>query len=768
MNRSLRKPRIGILINEIDGFFNVPVIAGFRAKAEEHGLKLLFLPVRIIDAESAFERQYNQLLNFADTPHIDGLVSVTSSFMSAGSHDATLAALARCAHIPMVSIGLRLPWAPTIVPDNATGFRALINHLIADHGYNRIAFMRGRESNPDAIARFEVFQECMHAAGLAIDESLVVDGQFDHYHGRIAMETLLERRIPFDALVAANDEMALASMSVAAERGLRIPEDLAVVGFDDLLSLHHSGPPLSTVRQPMQEQAELAIEVLLARLRGETVSETYTVPTRLVLRQTCGCLGERSAPAGTSTLAVSRDGETVPIADLLNAAAVQDEQRSAYRNHLARLNATLFEDDAKAFEDCVSEVAANCLTQYGDLSPLQALLFVMHRRLFEEGTLSRQELQRFGERLQHGQILISNAYALDQVRITFASKFSDTQFIGQLRARVSSFELEQTLNLIEGAIARLGLRSCHVGLYDSPVSFGDIRHSEPPASAHLIFSVVDGARQNSGSAPSFPATHLVPGELFHGSDFEVMGLFPVCQLNHHFGYLALDITSPPTTRLETIIEEISATLCGALVAAELARARDLLRNDLENASLNNRRLADLAERDELTGLYNRRGFFNQARSVMTSDEGRPLIVFFADLDRLKYINDTFGHKEGDFAIRMAAQILAKAFRTGDIVSRMGGDEFVILGVECPTFAMERIRNRIYKMFDTFNACSGKPYPLGCSIGFYEIPENAATLLETVISQADAYLYEEKARRKALRGAEAGETRTTDRRHPPHR
>ena len=169
---------------------------------------------------------------------------------------------------------------------------------------------------------------------------------------------------------------------------------------------------------------------------------------------------------------------------------------------------------------------------------------------------------------------------------------------------MSSYAIDETLHLIESAIARLGQRSCYIGLYDAPVSFDGIAHSAAPGSAHLIFSVVDGVRQLVDDLPSFPALHLVPEELFRRGGFEVMCLFPVAQLNHHFGYLVLDVTSePPTSRLEVVIEEITSTLCGALVAAELARARDMLRNDLADASQKNRRLADLAERDELTGLY---------------------------------------------------------------------------------------------------------------------------------------------------------------------
>lgn len=739
-------PRIGILINEIDGFFNHPLIDGFRAKAQSLGLRLMFFPLRILDAESAFERQYNQLLNLAATPHLDGLISVTSSFMSADDHAVTVAALARLAHLPTVSLGLKLPWAPTITPDNTTGFRALIEHLIVDHGCKRIAFMKGRESNPDSIARFEVFQACMAAAGLPIDEQLIVVGEFDHYHGRIAMETLLDRRVPFDALVAANDEMALAAMSVAAERGWHIPDDFAVVGFDDLLSLHRTGPPLSTVRQPLWEQAELALDLLLAKLRGEVVQDHHVVPTRLVLRQTCGCRSDRAATSASGAVE-----EGAAIEQMLDGAAVPVEYRDAYCRHLIRLNDALFKGDERAFDACVSEVAEACLAEQGDLSTLQALLFLMCRRLFEDGERAREDLQRHVERLQNGQILVSNAYALDQMRIAFTSKFVDTQFTGQLRTRVSSYAIDETLHLIESAIARLGQRSCYIGLYDAPVSFDGIAHSAAPGSAHLIFSVVDGVRQRVGDLPSFPALHLVPEVLFRRGGFEVMCLFPVAQLNHHFGYLALDVTSePPTSRLEVVIEEITSTLCGALVAAELARARDMLRNDLADVSQKNRRLADLAERDELTGLYNRRGFFRRAEAAMLANEALPLVVIFADLDRLKFINDSFGHKEGDFAIRMAAQILAQAFRSGDVVSRMGGDEFVILGVECSLAAAQLIRSRIYQMFDEFNARSGKAYPLRCSIGYCELATGSAASLEAVISQADAFLYEEKARRKGLR------------------
>jgi diguanylate cyclase (GGDEF)-like protein len=129
--------------------------------------------------------------------------------------------------------------------------------------------------------------------------------------------------------------------------------------------------------------------------------------------------------------------------------------------------------------------------------------------------------------------------------------------------------------------------------------------------------------------------------------------------------------------------------------------------------------------------------------------GQPLTLFFADLDGLKVINDTHGHGEGDDAIRAAAAVLRSTFRQDDIVSRIGGDEFAVLSRADNLDSLPEIERRLDARFDAFNAASGKPYRLGCSLGGTVIAADSTEPLDDVLAQADRLLYVTKRRRKAL-------------------
>jgi diguanylate cyclase (GGDEF)-like protein/PAS domain S-box-containing protein len=140
--------------------------------------------------------------------------------------------------------------------------------------------------------------------------------------------------------------------------------------------------------------------------------------------------------------------------------------------------------------------------------------------------------------------------------------------------------------------------------------------------------------------------------------------------------------------------------------------------DVTERRLIEEKLHDMTMRDDLTGLYNRRGFFAMADQQLkfANRMNRRMLVFSADLDNLKVINDTFGHKEGDLALVETANIVKKTFRESDIVARIGGDEFVILQLEDHVNNSEMMTQRLQNNFSRHNAKSDKPYELSISTG----------------------------------------------------
>ena len=173
--------------------------------------------------------------------------------------------------------------------------------------------------------------------------------------------------------------------------------------------------------------------------------------------------------------------------------------------------------------------------------------------------------------------------------------------------------------------------------------------------------------------------------------------------------------------------------------------RDIAERKKEEESL---RRASLT--DELTGLYNRRGFLTLAEQQLrlARRQGKDLVLFFADLDGFKQVNDRFGHAAGDRTLKAVAQLLRGAVRDSDIVARLGGDEFTVLAVDGDAHAAAVIRRRIAQRINTLNARNELAAPLSVSIGHVRVTASQPHSLEELLASADKVLYQHKSQRVA--------------------
>jgi diguanylate cyclase (GGDEF)-like protein/PAS domain S-box-containing protein len=170
----------------------------------------------------------------------------------------------------------------------------------------------------------------------------------------------------------------------------------------------------------------------------------------------------------------------------------------------------------------------------------------------------------------------------------------------------------------------------------------------------------------------------------------------------------------------------------------------------ENVQLREK-LHAMSINDELTGLYNRRGFLNMAERELkiAKRKKRTLVLFFADLDGLKWINDTFGHNEGDQALIDTGNILKKTFREVDIIALFGGDEFVILAIDASKSSAEILTTRLYENLTAHNSKETCRYNLSLSLGISCYDPEIPASLEELISQADSAMYEQKKSKRKI-------------------
>ncbi|MDP4090042.1 MAG: GGDEF domain-containing protein, partial [Bacillota bacterium] len=176
-----------------------------------------------------------------------------------------------------------------------------------------------------------------------------------------------------------------------------------------------------------------------------------------------------------------------------------------------------------------------------------------------------------------------------------------------------------------------------------------------------------------------------------------------------------------------------------------------LKRALEDLESYNRILHLQSLCDELTGLYNRRGFITLANERIARLKGpnSGCLIFYADLDGLKQINDTYGHAEGDFTLTKAAELLTQAFKSTDIIGRIGGDEFTVLVIGAAERDKNYIWNQVKLLYDNFNKTSGKPYNISISAGCVYFKSNVGFNLDELLRSADLELYIEKQRKKSV-------------------
>jgi len=214
---------------------------------------------------------------------VDGLILVAPTLLEPGF----LTSLRE--RTPLVTIHAHRPEAavPDLEANDESGLYAATSHLIA-LGHRRIAQISGPGSHRDARERVEGFMLAHAQAGLAVDPRLMVEGDFEEKGGQAAMNRLLDSGIPFTAAVCGNDQMLFGARLGLMRRGLRVPEDVSLVGFDDLPIARYMTPPVTTVRQPMFEFGLAVAAALLSALGATPVRPTAVPAVSLVVREsTC-------------------------------------------------------------------------------------------------------------------------------------------------------------------------------------------------------------------------------------------------------------------------------------------------------------------------------------------------------------------------------------------------------------------------------------------------------------------------------------------------
>ena len=625
----MKRKTINAVFSDLEGGYNNQLWQENHRAAQEQDLNLVVFEGRSIDNPGT-DHQHNIIYDLVRRVPCDGFFLMSaqiSNYVDPARVQAFCEPLVRTGK-PILSAGELIAGTTSLLVDNKTGMDAMMDHLIEQHGYRRIAFVKGPEQHHEAIARFDSYCDALRRHGIPFDDRLVQPGDFSPNAGRLAIAALHQNDLlPVDCVVCANDETAMGVYEYfrqAAKAGTPLPP-IHVTGFDNTSNAQNSRPSLTTIAQPFGRIADEAFR-LLADPDARLEDKTLYFPAEPIFRESCGC---------------------PPTAE------------------------SLFSDD----------------------------LFVMATRNY------------------------------------------------RIHQTMQTFSLEELYQQVAEVLPLCGIGDCFIVKYDEPVTYPE--QEQIPDQAILLFAHQDGCNVLHNRTISFSTDNLLPDMCYPQDRRFTWIVKPLFFQNEHLGYMVFEPTSTDTRNYEPIRGQISNTIKVALLLLKQSEIEARLAGAVEELQEFNWRLNRLSVRDELSGVYNRRGFFESATKVVDLNNRTPesVLLLFADIDNMKMINDQYGHSEGDQAIRATVSILKRAFRSDDIIARMGGDEFVVLAKQLSENNVSSVRERIQTFTREYNEQSGKPYQLEFSLGIATVNPDVHQDLEELLRLADTRQYEEKRRKK---------------------
>ncbi|PHV71231.1 hypothetical protein CS063_05945 [Sporanaerobium hydrogeniformans] len=587
---------------------------------------------------SKYQYQYNVAFDYAHAENLDGIILVSGVLSSFLTPTEFSHFYSKYSPLPMVSLGTYIKSLPSVYTDNKEAFKTIVSHLIKSHNRKRIAFITGPSSNRDALDRYAGYIDALTENGLNFQPELIHIGDFTPQSAIDAVEVFLDKRhLDIDAIVCANDSMALAALNELERRQIKVPQQISLTGFDNISSSMYAVPSLTSIQQPYEAFAKEAFHILFDLIHTQPANNKL-IPSQLVLRDSCG----------------------------------------------QHINSP--------------EEELNALTN---------LHYFFNTRL-----------KYAGKQMDRSQ---SNFSSIRQILLRMTSTIFDKK--AQLEALIPD-------------LISCGIHSCMVYLYPTEIPHHLNVKWQMPSTVYLYMGYVnkEPLTLNLDPIPVSPMQITTYGFAGRETPYAI-SVHPIFFSNEQLGVIVLELAPENYYLIETLTIEIGC----AIKLSSIFASQKCIEKKLET----------LSQTNELTGLLNRRGFFNSAEEKYKLFKKQHLkgILFFADMDGLKMINDTYGHHEGDFAISSMANILRETFSSEDIISRMGGDEFTIFCINKDSSFIESVSAHIQNLCNNFNNSSHKPYELSISIGALPFTSDENATLESLLSRADKLLYSQKQIRK---------------------
>jgi DNA-binding LacI/PurR family transcriptional regulator len=566
-------PTVGLLVDCLEDSYQWSVLRGAMDAAYDNGAHLLCFAGGVLEAPQGQGGERNGVFDLAGPKSVDALIVMSGAIGNRIGPDRLRQFCERYRPLPMCSIAVELGDMSSVCIDNESGMRVAIEHLIRAHDMKRIAFVRGPVANAEAERRFRVYKEALESGGLPFDPDLVAVGDFEPTGGQKAVRTLLkERKLSvhdLDAIVAANDAMALGVIEELASMGVRVPDQIAVTGFDDIEESRFTIPPLTTVRQPLYEQGRDAVRIVLDQLRNGAPPERVVRRTELVMRRSCGCLASHAASSKGSvappvTLGVEAalvERHQVILASMSRAS--RGELSAAGTGWAERLLNAFVEQVrgnapeafALAYDDLLRRLSGN----EADLSVCNDVLSALRNRTLPCFVRDPPRAARAEDMIHEARVV--TAEVMDRVQAWRRMRAEKrARSLGRASAAIASaHDLDELSRAVEEHLPPLGITRCYVVTFNG--TSGDERLAR--------LAMVHAPRAPNARPAEPPSWQLQPVEeilrkhILPGTGEHALAVLPTVFRGEELGILVLELEAIDGYLYETLRDVFTAALAGA-------------------------------------------------------------------------------------------------------------------------------------------------------------------------------------------------------------
>ena len=620
--------RIAVFTNGFSNEYIEHVVTGLQKKAAEDGVDVFVFVTYCSANENELQNKCQlNLFHLPDPSTFDGAVMLTNTYNFSDEQERVCARFQR-AGVPMLSLEVDVPNMSCIKTENYKGIRDLATHLVEHHNAKKIIYVNGIEGNVENGIRRQALIDVLEEHGLELYSEFKCD--FGFYTAYLQMNWFLDegKELP-DAVVCANDNMALGINSALCEHGYSVPEDVLLTGFDMINDGQYTFPILSTVSRGWDKLGEIAYEKL--KYQREHPDERFVEEyhSHFIPSESCGC------PASEVSQRIR-----------------QDNIRNAYFENLQK-----------------------------------SIIDIFFQRM--------------------------------QIPLSMAEKKEDFY--------------EKGINNNARDIPQLGQNYC---ICTEP-EFFELDDEEYPArirgyssNMDILYELRDGKQY---SLRQFDSKSLYPDYVHEEGKSNLFIFAPMNYLNFIIGYIAIKNSPKLLFNLDlgVVVKNMNAQL--------FSMRRHIF------SERRNQELKKIYMTDALSGMYNRTGCEKVLYDYISSrkENNQKSILVFADIDRMKTINDMHGHLNGDFAIKATAEAFKAHSPKEWLFGRYGGDEFIAVG-PCPdTDTIDDLIRQISESMSNEFKSLNLSFILHASIGYSIIEPGDDATIDDYIERADKYMYNEK-------------------------